>query len=111
MHSTFLVLPWRKEATPRKPDRKHFEPKNTTLAAHGVSVRSALVWFAFITAAFALPAAAVRVPEGRLFRCQDACLTSVLPKWPSHQIKKIKKKGLPPQTALKAKARMSNPGL
>jgi len=60
-------------------------------------VRSALAWFVFIAAAFALPAAAVRVHEGQLFRCQDGCRTQALPKWPSHQ---IRKKSLPPQSAL-----------
>ena len=53
-------------------------------------MRSALAWFVFIAAAFALPAAAVRVHEGHLFRCQDDCHTQALPKWPSHQIKGLK---------------------
>jgi hypothetical protein len=58
-------------------------------------VRGALTWFVFIAVAFALPASAVRVHEGRLSRCHSGCLMPALSKWPSRQ---IKKNGLPPQS-------------
>jgi hypothetical protein len=60
-------------------------------------VGSVLAWFVFIAAAFALPATAVRVHEGRLSRCHNGCFTPALPKWPSQQ---IKKNGLPSQSVL-----------
>jgi hypothetical protein len=60
-------------------------------------VRNALAWFVFIVAAFALPATAVRVHEGRLFRCQHSCVTPALSKRPSWL---SKKNGLPSQSAV-----------
>jgi hypothetical protein len=60
-------------------------------------VRSAVAWFVFIVAAFALPATTVRVHEGRLFRCQHNCFTPALSKWPSQL---SKKNGLPSRSAV-----------
>jgi len=60
-------------------------------------MRSALAWFVFIAAAFALPAAAVRVHDGGLSRCHNGCLMPALSKWPSQQ---IKKNGLTPQSVV-----------
>jgi hypothetical protein len=55
-----------------------------------VSVRRAFAWLVFVAAAFALPATALRVQEGRLFKCQQGCLTPSPSNWPSRQIKKSK---------------------
>ena len=51
-------------------------------------MRSALAWLVFIAAALALPATAVRVHDGRLFKCHHGCLTPSLSKWPSQQVRK-----------------------
>jgi hypothetical protein len=59
-------------------------------------VRSALAWFIFIAAAFAVPAAAARVRDDRSFKCHHDCLTPSLSKWPSQQ---IRKNALSPQWA------------
>jgi hypothetical protein len=60
-------------------------------------VRSILAWFIFIAAAFALPAAAVRVHDGRFSPCDNGCLMPALSKWSLQQIKKY---GLPPQSVV-----------